>query len=227
MTNGKHFKYYNLLTIIFIICLIISNLAATKLWEINGLTLPGGIIIFPMLYVINDLLTEVYGFSASRRVIWIALISNLFLTLVLSLVVYLPPAQPWSNQEAFSGIFSLTPRIFFASISSYFIGELLNASTISTLKIMLEGKHFATRSILSTIVGAFIETSIFVSIAFGGIMSPTHLFSISITMTIIKVTYKFLMLPITSRLAHFLKVVENTDSYEKPSCRGILGCWQL
>ena len=223
MTNSKHFRYYNILTIVFIICLITSNLAAVKLWEINGLTLPGGIIIFPLLYVINDVLTEVYGFSASRRVIWIALISTLFLALILSLVIHLPPAQPWSNQQAFSGVFSLAPRIFIASISSYFIGELLNASTISTLKIMLEGKHFAMRAILSTVVGAFIETSIFAVVAFGSTLPLVKLFSMIITMTSLKVVYEFMVLPFTSRLVQFLRSTENTDSYEKPSWRGVLG----
>jgi queuosine precursor transporter len=221
---NRKFKYYNAIAIAFIICLITSNIAATKLWQVGSLILPGGMIIFPILYVLNDILTEVYGFTASRRVIWAALFSNLFVTLILFLVVQLPPAEHWSNHESFTHIFSLTPRIFLASISSYFIGELLNASTISTLKIMLEGRNFAIRAILSTCVGALIETTLFVSIAFSGILPISHLFSMIFTMTIMKVAYELIVLPITVKVTQFLKETEGMDSFEKPSWRGVFGC---
>lgn len=221
--NRKNFKYYNIITIAFITCLITSNLAATKLWQIGTLILPGGMLVFPLLYVLNDILTEVYGFTASRRVIWVALFCNLFVTVILFIVVQLPPAGHWPNQESFANIFSLTPRIFIASISSYFIGELLNASTISTLKIMLEGRNFAMRAILSTCVGAFIETALFVAIAFSGILPTAHLFSMIFTMTIIKVLYELIILPITVKITAFLKKSEGIDSFEQPSWRGVFG----
>ncbi len=176
-----------------------------------------------MLYVLNDILTEVYGFTASRRVIWLALFSNLFLTIVLYIVVYLPPSDHWSNQEAFVQIFSLAPRIFIASLSSYFIGELLNASVISTMKIMLEGRNFALRAILSTCVGAFIETTIFASIAFGLKLPASYLLSMIFTLTALKVLYELAVLPLTVKVTRYLKVVENMDSYEKPSWRGVMG----
>jgi len=222
-TINKNFKYYNTIAITFIICLITSNIAATKLWQIGSLILPGGMIIFPILYVLNDILTEVYGFTASRRVIWAALFSSLFVNLILFLVIHLPPAEHWSNHESFANVFSLTPRLFLASISSYFVGELLNASAISTLKIMLEGRNFAIPAILSTCVGAFIETTLFVSIAFGGVLPTQHLFSMVFTMTVIKVVYELAVLPITVKITQSLKKTENMDSFEKPSWRGILG----
>ena len=129
--ENKNFKYYNFIAFTFVICLITANLAATKLVQIGSLTAPGGIIIFPLLYVMNDILTEVYGFSASRRVIWIALYCNLFMTLTfmtltLYLVVQLPPSDHSHTHEEFATIFALTPKIFLASLSSYFIGELLS-----------------------------------------------------------------------------------------------------
>lgn len=219
----KNFKYYNLIAFTFVICLITANLAATKLVQFGSLTVPGGIIIFPLLYVMNDILTEVYGFSASRRVIWIALYCNLFMTLTLYLVVQLPPSDHSHTHEEFATIFALTPKIFLASLSSYFIGELLNASAISTLKIMLEGRNFAFRAILSTCVGAFIETAIFASIAFGAFLQISNLLSMIFTMTALKVAYELVVLPFTVRITNFLKKVENIDSFEKPSWRGILG----
>lgn len=223
MPDKKKFKYYNIISIFFITCLITSNIAATKLWQFYSFTLPGGMLVFPLLYVLNDILTEVYGFSASRRVIWIALFANLFLTIVMSVVVMLPPAEHWSNHESFSNVFSLTPRIFIASITSYFIGELMNASVISTLKIMLEGKSFGFRAIFSTCVGALVETSIFIGIAFSSIMPVNILFSMIMTLTVIKVLYELILLPVTTTVASYLKKVENFDSYEKPSWRGVLG----
>ena len=220
---NRLFKYYNLIAFTFVICLITANLAATKLVQFGSLTDPGGIIIFPLLYVMNDILTEVYGFSASRRVIWIALYCNLFMTLTLYLVVQLPPSDHSHTHEEFTTIFALTPKIFLASLSSYFIGELLNASAISTLKIMLEGRNFAFRAILSTCVGAFIETAIFASIAFGAFLPISNLLSMIFTMTALKVAYELVVLPFTIRITNFLKKVENIDSFEKPSWRGILG----
>ena len=221
--ENKNFKYYNLIAFTFVICLITANLAATKLVQIGSLTVPGGIIIFPLLYVMNDILTEVYGFSASRRVIWIALYCNLFMTLTLYLVVQLPPSDHSHTHEEFATIFALTPKIFLASLSSYFIGELLNASAISTLKIMLDGRNFAFRAILSTCVGAFIETAIFASTAFGAFLPISQLLSMIFTMTALKVTYELIVLPFTVRITNFLKIVENIDSFEKPSWRGVLG----
>ena len=219
----KNFKYYNLISFAFVICLVTANLAATKLVQFGSLTVPGGIIIFPLLYVINDILTEVYGFSASRRVIWIALYCNLFMTLILSIVVKLPPSDHSHTHEEFATIFALTPKIFLASLSSYFIGELLNASAISTLKIMLEGRNFAFRTILSTCVGAFVETAIFASIAFGAFLPISQLLSMIFTMTALKVTYELIVLPFTVRITTFLKKSEGIDSFERPSWRGVFG----
>ena len=221
MLKINNFKYYNTITIIFIICLITSNMGATKLCQFGSLVLPGGIVVFPLLYVMNDILTEVYGFSASRRVIWLALFSNLFFTLVLYAIVYFPAAEHHSNQESYANIFGLTPTIFVASFSSYFIGELLNASTISTLKIIQSGKNFASRAIISTCFGAMIETSIFVGIAFGSILSTRASITMIFTLTALKVLYELLVLPITLKITQYLKKVEGVDSYESPSLRGI------
>lgn len=217
-----NYKYYNALTILFVICLMTSNLAATKLCQFGPLTLPGGIIIFPLMYVLNDILTEVYGFTASRKVILTALICNLFMTVVLSIVVYFPPAAEWSNNEAYSGVFSLSPRIFVASFSSYFIGELINATVISLLKIKLQGKFFIFRAIFSTWAGALIETVIFVTIAFSSVLPFEYLVRTIITLTTIKVLYELAVMPFTVKIVSFLKNAESTDSFERPSFKAIL-----
>ena len=171
----------------------------------------------------NDILTEVYGFSASRRVIWTALYCTLFMTIILYLVVQLPPSDHSHTHDEFATIFALTPNIFMASLSSYFIGELINASTISALKIKLKGRNFAFRAMLSTFTGALIETSIFASIAFGSFLPMSQLLSMIFTMTAIKVVYELITLPLTVHITNFLKKAENIDSFEKPTWRGALG----
>ena len=193
INTKQHFKYFNAISITFVICLITSNLAATKLWQVYSFTLPGGMIIFPLLYVLNDILTEVYGFTASRRVILTALFCSLFVNIILWIVVLLPPAEHWNNHESFSNIFSLTPRIFIASFTSYFIGELLNAFSISNFKILLEGRHFAMRAIISTCIGATVESVLFINIAFIGLLPTKQLFSMILTMTVIKVVYEIIV----------------------------------
>jgi uncharacterized integral membrane protein (TIGR00697 family) len=215
----QNYKYYHKISLVFILCLIIANIGATKLFTIGNLIMPGGIVVFPLLYVINDILTEVYGFKASRKVIWLALFCNLFSTFVLFGITLLPPAPHWSNHEGFASVFSLAPRILVASFTSYFIGELLNASTISILKIQLEGKFFALRAILSTCVGAFIETTIFALIAFSHYLPFSEVLNITLTLTIVKVLYELTVLPITVKIATYLKKAENIDVYEKPTLR--------
>lgn len=208
-------NYYNILAILFIVCLLISNLAATKLCNFFGYILPGGTIFFPLLYIINDILTEVYGFKASRKVIWLALACNLLLVMSLYLVVLMPSPQDIGNNLAFAQIFSLSPRILFASIISYFFGELANATIISLLKIKMKGGYFALRAITSTIIGSFLESIIFCVLAFINRMSILEIISMIVTLTIIKVLYELLVIPITTKIVMFLKTKEGFDIFEE------------
>ena len=226
MDKIKDAKYFHLIAILFVVCLITANLGATKLARFGDIVLPAGILVFPMLYVLNDILTEVYGFTASRKVIWTALICNLGSSILLFAMVQFTPADLHSNQESFENIFGLAPRIVIASVTSYFIGELLNAFTISNLKIMLHGKQFALRAILSTCAGSFLDTLIFISIAFGPFMETKELMSLVITLTITKVLYEIICLPVTVVVASYLKRVEQIDSFEKPSLKAIFE-WRL
>ncbi|MCP5369912.1 MAG: queuosine precursor transporter [Rickettsiaceae bacterium] len=220
-SNKKNFKYLNFINLAFVVLLIGSNLGAIKLVSFGNLILPGGIILFPMLYVLNDMLTEIYGFSISRRVIWSALFFNIFLTLILYIIVLLPPAPEHSNHEAFAKIFSFAPRIVMASLTSYFFGELLNAYALSHLKIIFKGKNFALRAILSTCVGAFLETLVFATIAFGHLMNVKMLIHFAATLTLTKVLYELLLLPFTIIITRYLKKIEGVDSYEKPSLKAV------
>jgi uncharacterized integral membrane protein (TIGR00697 family) len=217
-----NFKYYHLLALSFFTCLLVSNLAATKLISVGNITLPGGIFIFPIIYVLNDTLTEVYGFTASRKVIWGALLYNSLVTMILVLVCYLPPSDYWHNQKGFEEIFLMSPRILIASILSYLIGEGINASVMSILKFKFKGKFFATRALISTSLGAFLETFIFASISFLGYLDLSQILTMVVIMSVIKIMYELCVMPFTVKLVMFLKREEDIDVYELPTLKKLI-----
>jgi uncharacterized integral membrane protein (TIGR00697 family) len=219
-------KIYHMLTLIFIFCLLISNIAEMKITSFLGVAQIGaGTLFFPMLYVMNDVITEVYGFSASRRTIWLALICNLSFSLLMYGIIHLPDGEDWQEKEAFETIFTLSPRIMIGSLSSYFLGELINSTIMSLLKFKLKGRMFAARAIFSTFVAAFMESIIFGLIAFYGRIPDDELVKMTITLALIKVVYEICVMPITTWLVVLLKNKEQLDVYEQPSLRKVLPSW--
>ncbi|NRB11297.1 MAG: queuosine precursor transporter [Rickettsiaceae bacterium] len=225
--NFLNSKYYHALGLMFTLILIVSNIAAIKVFSVAGFSLPGGMIVFPLLYILNDTLTEVYGFTASRRIIWSALLCNILVSGVLYIVVVLPPADHWSNHESYKNIFSLSPWIVMASIVSYITGESINAVIISTLKIKMKGGFFALRAIFSTFIGALIETTIFCFIAFSSQMPLIIILEMIINMTLIKVFYELFAMPITTRFVSFLKTSEDMNVFEMPTLSNMLPNFKL
>lgn len=219
-------KFYSLLTIIFIFLLFISNMAEMKIVNFFGVAQIGaGTIFFPLLYVFNDIITEVYGFSASRRTIWLALFFNLSFSVLMYLIILLPEGEEWMEKEAFNTIFMLSPRIMAGSLISYFLGELINATIISNLKLKFKGQLFAIRAIFSTFVSSFIESILFGIIAFYGRMSDDELIKMIVTLSLLKVFYEIIVMPFTVRFVSYLKKVEQLDVYEKPSLKNIFPGW--
>ena len=219
-------KFYNLLTVIFIFCLFISNIAEMKIMDVFGFAQVGaGTIFFPLLYIMNDIITEVYGFSASRKAIWAALFFNIAFTVLMQLIMILPDGDDWQEKEAFEVIFMLSPRIVIASLTSYFLGELINSSILSSLKLHFQGRIFALRAIFSTLVSSFLESIMFGFIAFYGRIPDDELIKMAIMLTIMKVLYEIITLPISLTLVNYLKKAEQLDVYEKPSLKKILPTW--
>jgi queuosine precursor transporter len=210
-------KYYHLLTLIFTVFLLISNLAAIKLISIGDyFQIDAGTLFFPMLYVLNDILTEIYGFSASKRTIWIGFIFNILFSSLMYFIVLMPSSPHWQEKEAFDTIFTLSSRIVFASVSSYFVGELINSAIIARAKILLKGKFFAMRALFSTFVASTIESSMFCYIAFYGRIPNHELIKMIIMLAAIKVIYEIILMPLTLFLVSYLKKVESIDIYEQP-----------
>lgn len=218
--NINQTKYYNFITIFFVFCLLISNLAEIKIIDVFGWGQFGaGTIFFPLLYVLNDIVTEVYGYTASRRTIWLALFFNLLFSMIMYLVMFLPSGPDWQEKEAFETVFALSPRIIIGSITSFYVGELINAIIIANLKLQLKGKIFAVRALFSTLISSLIESILFSIIAFYGRLPGNELVKMICMLTLAKVLYEFFIMPLSIKLTTFLKKAENLDVYEKPTLR--------
>ena len=168
--TSKIFKHLDTITALFVAVLLTSNVASSKIVQFGPFTFDGGTILFPLSYIFGDILTEVYGYKKSRKVIWLGFICALLMSLTFIIVGKLQPAADWLNQDAYDKILGLTPRIVIASLIAYFSGEFSNSFTLAKMKIMTKGKWLWTRTIGSTVIGEFIDTILFIFIAFYGVL---------------------------------------------------------
>jgi queuosine precursor transporter len=208
------YRYLDLITALFVTVLLISNVASTKILQLGPFTFDGGTILFPVSYIFGDVLTEVYGYRRSRRVIWIGFGCAALLVLVLSIVGALPPAPGWEHQEAYQAILGATPRIVLGSLIAYFAGEFSNSYVLAKMKIWTGGRWLWTRTIGSTIVGQAVDTALFVAIAFAGTLPWSLFLSVILSNYVFKVGLEAAMTPVTYRLTGFLKRTENEDVYD-------------
>lgn len=212
--NNTQNRYFDVLVALFVAVLLISNIASTKILTLWKFTFDGGTILFPLSYIFGDILTEVYGFKRSRRVIWLGFISALLMSLVLYVVQKLPPSTDWPNQQAFEALLGPVPRIVIASMLAYFVGEFSNSITLSILKIKTRGRFLWVRTILSTIIGEGIDTLVFCMIAFYGTLPGDVLWAVIISNYIFKCSVEIIFTPATYKIVHFLKREEKTDVYD-------------
>jgi len=209
------FRYLDLITALFVAVLLISNITASKITSLGIFTFDAGTLLFPLSYIFGDVLTEVYGYARARRVVWIGLVCNIVLAVTVMIVGALPSAADWPNQKAYDVILGFTPRIVLASIIAYFAGEFSNSFILAKLKIVTKGRYLWTRTIGSTIVGELLDTLLFISIAFWGVLPFPLLVSIFISNYIFKVGVETLFTPITYIVANFLKKTEHEDYYDR------------
>jgi len=212
--NNTQFRYFDVLVALFVAVLLISNISSTKILTFWKFTFDGGTILFPLSYIFGDILTEVYGFRRSRRVIWLGFFSALLMSLVLFVVQMLPPANDWPNQKAFEALLGPVPRIVIASLIAYFVGEFSNSITLSILKIRTKGRFLWVRTIFSTIIGEGFDTLVFCMIAFYGTLPGDILWAIILSNYIFKCSVEIILTPLTYKIVHFLKKREKTDVYD-------------
>lgn len=213
----KEFKHITTIAVIFVSVLLISNVASSKILALGPFDFDGGTILFPLSYIFGDILTEVYGYKRTRKIIWLGLAMAILMAAVFMIVGALPPSGGWDGQEAYSAILGWTPRIVLASVIAYFAGEFSNSYLLAKIKIWMEGRHLWIRTIGSTLVGEGIDTVLFVLIAFYGApwASTDMLITIIVCNYIFKVGVEVLFTPVTYAIVGFLKKSEGVDVYDK------------
>jgi len=210
----KTYRHIDTVTALFVAVLLISNVASTKIVDLWFFTFDGGTLLFPLSYIFGDILTEVYGYGRSRKVIWLGFASALLMSLVLILVGKMPSARGWENQEAYEKILGLTPRIVLASLAAYFSGEFSNSFVLAKMKILTRGRHLWMRTIGSTLVGELVDTLLFVMIAFGGTLSARLLWAVVVSNYVFKTAVEVFFTPLTYWIVRVLKRAEGADYYD-------------
>lgn len=211
----RHSSRFLLIAALFVTCLIVSNVTAVKLIMVAGLILPAAVVIFPISYILGDVLTEVYGYARARQVIWLGFLCNLFAVAAIAVAGALPAAGFWGGQEAWDVILGATPRILAASFAAYLVGELVNAYVLARLKVATEGRFLWLRTIGSTLVGQLLDSAVFITIAFAGVMPAEIMLGAVVTQWLVKSAYEALATPLTYAAVGYLKRVEGVDVYDR------------
>ena len=213
---------FMVLGIIFCVCLVAANLLETKVIQLGPISATAGLIVFPISYIINDCIAEVWGFRKARLIIWMGFIMNFMVVALGQLAVALPAAPFWEGEAAFDFVFGLAPRVAAASLTAFLVGSFLNAFIMSRMKIASQGKNFSARAVVSTLVGESADSVIFFPLAFGGLMPVEELAKLMIVQIVLKTLYEIIILPVTIRVVNYIKRVDNSDVYDENISYNIL-----
>lgn len=213
---------FMVLGIIFCVCLVAANLLETKVIQLGPISATAGLIVFPISYIINDCIAEVWGFRKARLIIWMGFIMNFMVVVLGQLAVALPAAPFWEGEAAFDFVFGLAPRVAAASLTAFLVGSFLNAFVMSRMKIASQGKNFSARAVVSTLVGESADSVIFFPLAFGGLMPVEELAKLMIVQIVLKTLYEIIILPVTIRVVNYIKRVDNSDVYDENISYNIL-----
>lgn len=205
---------FMLLGVTFCVCLILANLLATKQVQFGPLNLTAGVLVFPISYVVNDCITEVWGYQRAKLIIWTGFVMNFAFVLLAWLADLIPGAPYWTNQEGFHALFGLAPRVALASFAAFLVGSFLNAYVMSRMKIHDKGRRFSLRAIASTLAGEVSDSLIFFPIALGGIVPKENLLLMMISQVVVKTMYEVIVLPFTIRVVAWLKRTEGIDTFD-------------
>ena len=206
---------FMLLGVLFCVCLIAANLLETKQVCLGPLELTAGLIVFPVSYIINDCMVEVWGYQRARLIIWLGFAMNFLFVLFGLAADALPAADYWTGEEGFHAIFGLAPRICAASFIAFLVGSFLNAYVMSRMKLRSDkGRHFSYRAIMSTLVGESADSLVFFPLALGGVVPWEVMPFLMINQVVLKTAYEIIVLPITIRVIHALKRIEGEDAYD-------------
>lgn len=205
---------FMLLGILFNVCLIAANLLETKVIQVGSITVTAGLLVFPISYIINDCIAEVWGFKKARLIIWSGFAMNFFVVALGLIAVALPAAPFWEGEQHFDFVFGMVPRIVVASLLAFLVGSFLNAYVMSKMKVVSGGRNFSARAIWSTVVGETADSLIFFPIAFGGLIALPELLVMMGTQIVLKSLYEVIILPITIRVVKAVKRIDGSDVYD-------------
>ena len=201
--------------IVFCVCLVAANLLETKVVQLGPISVTAGLLVFPISYIINDCIAEVWGFRKARLIIWMGFFMNFMVVLLGQIAVALPAAPFWEGEESFNFVFGLAPRIAVASLTAFLVGSFINAYVLSKMKLMSHGRHFSLRAVLSTIAGEGADSLLFFPLAFGGLMPIGELAQMMLVQVVLKTMYEIVILPVTVRVVTYIKKTEETDVYDE------------
>lgn len=225
----RSYKYLDALTTAFVVILLVSNLVAQKVVQVGPFPMhafgkafslgpfatSGAMILFPITYIFGDVFTEVYGYAASRRAIWLGFFGTALLYAIGALVIALPPAPGWKNQEAFAAVFGILPRILIASLIAFWAGEFANSYTMARMKLITDGRYLWTRTVGSTVVGQAVDTTLVIVLTFAGTFPVHTLVNIIVTGYLLKVGYEVIATPMTYLVVNWLKRAEHSDVFDR------------
>ena len=204
-----------LLGILFCTCLIVSNLMAAKIFVVGEITLSAAVLLFPVSYILNDCIAEVWGYRTARLIIWTGFAINFLVMAVFQLAVLLPPSPHWEGAPHFDYVFGLAPRLAAASFMAFLAGSLVNAYVMSRMKLATQGRHFSLRAVVSTLLGEGVDSLIFFPCAYLGLLPLKEMLVVMAGEVLLKVLYEIAVLPLTRRVVQYVKRVEGVDVFDE------------
>ena len=212
--NKKFSFTFLLLAVSFSVFLILANILEVKIVDLGFMTATGGLIVFPMSYIINDCIVEVYGFRLARLTIWLGFFMNLLSVILIHIAIALPADVSWQGQDAFVATFGSSARILMASFVAMICGSMVNAYVMSKMKLGQQGRNFSLRAVASTLFGETVDSLVSIPIAFYGVLPNTTLGALICTQAGMKTAYEIVVLPLTVRVVRYLKRKEELDVYD-------------
>jgi hypothetical protein len=212
--NQHRFRYYDLLVHAFVVILLISNLVGQKITAVGPFRISGAQLLFPITYIFGDVFTEVYGYGASRRAIWIGFFASALLAVMGLVAVWLPPAPGWDGQAAFARVFEFVPRLVVASLAAFWCGEFANSFVMAKMKLLTKGRYLWTRTVGSTVAGQAVDTVVVMVLAFGGSLSGGLIANLIVSAYLGKVLYEVAATPVTYWIVNSLKRREGVDVFD-------------
>ncbi len=201
--------------ILFTACLLISNIVSVKLIQLGPWIITAGVIVFPISYIINDVISEVWGYRKARFIIWCGFAMNLLAIAVYSLSIIMTPAPIWKGQDGFMLVLQNTPRLAFASLIAYLVGSFVNSFIMSKMKIKSQGRQFSVRAVVSTLFGESCDSLLFITIAFAGSVPSGVLLEMIVVQIILKTLYEIVVLPVTIQVVKAVKKREGIDIFDE------------